>query len=144
MNATQIINAILESSEDDAANEERQEETGYWGEEGAGCLILAKDTGRFLISQRSDEVPEPGTWGTWGGAIDGEETPEETVRREVAEETGYDGELGLRKLYTYKDGDKFRYYNFLATVTEEFEPEPDSETADAKWVEFGDWPDPLH
>ena len=38
----------------------------------------------------------------------------------------------------------FRYYNFLAIVPEEFEPDLNWENDAARWVEFGDWPAPMH
>ena len=140
---SRIVDALLENEQDDAKNAEAQDETGYWGKQAAGALIYARDTDKWLVIQRSDEVPEPGTWGTVGGACDGKEKPEETVRREIAEEVGYDGPLDLEKVYVYKD-DGFRYHNHVGIVDEEFEPDCDSETADAKWVEFGDWPKPVH
>lgn len=118
--------------------------TGFWGEQGAGCIFLAKDTKRIGLSLRSKNVQEANTWGGWGGAIDSNETPEKAVRREVWEESGYTGHLDLMPLATFSRG-KFKYYNFLAIVDREFKPRLDPfETQDYKWVEFGQWPRPLH
>ena len=61
------------------------EETGFWGRQAAGCLFLAKNTGRILIAHRSWAVLEPGTWGGFGGAIDEGEDPAEAARREALE-----------------------------------------------------------
>lgn len=44
--------------------------TGFWGEQAAGCIIAARDTRRILLPKRSDQVLQPHTWGTWGGAVD--------------------------------------------------------------------------
>jgi hypothetical protein len=45
-------------------------DSGFWGNRGAGCIIRARDTGRMLVGLRSEEVDEPLTLGTWGGAVD--------------------------------------------------------------------------
>lgn len=115
----------------------------YWGDEAAGCIIIAKDTGRVLLPKRSSQVQEPYTWGTWGGKIDAGENPKHAVAREVEEETGYDGVTKVTHLYTYQDGD-FHYYNFAVIVPFEFTPQLNWETETSTWVEFGDWPEPMH
>lgn len=118
--------------------------TGYWGNAGAGCLIVAKDTGRILLPLRSEWVEQPGTWGTWGGAIDRGENPQTAAMREVSEEAGYPGKV-LQMVHLYRFQDKsFRYDTFAAVVETEFEPTLNWETSQAEWVEFGKWPKPLH
>lgn len=120
------------------------ESTGFWGNAGAGCLIMAKDTKRILIPKRSAWVQEPHTWSTWGGAIDRGEDPKTAAIREVEEEAGYEGEvLDMIHLYTFKSDD-FRYDNYVAIVATEFEPELNWESDEAEWFAFGDWPSPLH
>ena len=119
-------------------------QTGFWGRRGAGCIIMAQDTGRFCIAHRSSRVEQPGTWGTWGGAIDEGEDPAQAVRRELAEEAGYTGAMKLVPLYVFKHRTGFTYYNFLAIVEQEFRPKLDWETQGWDWVEYGAWPNPLH
>lgn len=128
-----------------------QEEPKYWGSEAAGCIFIAKDTGRILLAKRSSEedpemgVMEPGTWGTWGGKVDWGENPKDAVVREVEEEVGYDGEYKLAFLWTYSDPEEgFEYHNFLALVPHEFKPKLNWENESSRWVEFGEWPKPLH
>jgi 8-oxo-dGTP pyrophosphatase MutT (NUDIX family) len=120
------------------------QKTGFWGEQGAGCLFYARDTGRLLVAHRSLEVREPGTWGTWGGAIDRAEEPSEAVEREIYEEAGYTGEVKLHPIWTFKHASGFQYHNFLAVVPHEFEPKLNWETQGSEWVSPGRWPSPLH
>jgi 8-oxo-dGTP pyrophosphatase MutT (NUDIX family) len=128
-----------------SSHQKSLDETGFWGNRGAGCLVLAESTGRVLFAKRSAEVLEPHTWGTWGGAVDPKESPREAALREFFEETGYEGPApALIRLFTYKHESGFRYYNYLAVVKEEFIPVLDKETEDFRWVEIGDWPSPLH
>jgi 8-oxo-dGTP pyrophosphatase MutT (NUDIX family) len=120
--------------------------TGFWGKQGAGAIILAKSTGKFLIPFRSSYVEQPNTWGVWGGAIDSGEDPKEAAKREVQEEAGYrGGDILMIPLYIFHDQKSgFKYYNFLAVVDDEFTPNLNWETENFKWVEFGQWPTPLH
>lgn len=115
----------------------------FWGNEGAGVLFVAKDTGRILLFLRSDHVNEPNTWNLVGGKIDYGETPKEAVAREIEEETGYGGDykMGIIHVFKYKN---FRYYNYLAVVPFEFTPQLNWEHSSSKWIEYGEWPSPLH
>lgn len=140
--AESIIKSIFEGN-DDLEHAEQVNKTGFWGKQAAGCVFLARDTGRFLIAHRSSYVLEPNTWGSWGGAIDNGEDPVEAVKREAHEETGYAGPITIEPLYVFKK-DTFRYYNFLAIVDKEFKPRLDWETQGYAWCDFGDWPHPLH
>lgn len=129
--------------ENDADHQAALRDTGFWGKQGAGCIIVAKNTGRILLPHRSAHVLEPHTWGTWGGAIDSDEDPQEAARREVEEEAGYSGSADLIPLAVFQKGN-FKYHNFLAVVNDEFRPQLNWETQDYDWFEFGDWPSPLH
>jgi 8-oxo-dGTP pyrophosphatase MutT (NUDIX family) len=133
-----------ESDGNRAQHAKALEKTGFWGKEAAGALFVARDTGRLLVAQRSQTVQEPGTWGTWGGAIDQGEDPADAVRREASEEAGVNGRLELVPVWTFKHSSGFQYHNFLAVVDNEFDPRLDHETQGFKWVEYGQWPQPMH
>jgi 8-oxo-dGTP pyrophosphatase MutT (NUDIX family) len=121
------------------------ENPDYWGFTCAGCLIMAKDTGRFLMPLRSPEVSDPNCWGTWGGAVDHGEHIPMGVRREVSEEAGYKGESAMYPLYVFRNPDgNMVYYNFLMVVPHEFQPVLNWETAKAVWLPFNDIPEPMH
>lgn len=139
---------LYENNDQDHQNE--LDKTGFWGKQGAGSIIMAKTTGRLLIQKRSDFVEEPGTWGTWGGAIDSNLSPVDGATKEFEEETGKSKTYIREKipLYVFKHPTGFSYYNFLFVVDDEFIPHPTSEhdweVGGFKWVEFGEWPNPLH
>lgn len=122
------------------------QQTGFWGRQGSGAIIMAKTTGRLLIPFRSLSVEQPHTWGVWGGAVDSGENPKDAVKREMEEEVGYrHHDIILIPMYVFHDKKSgFKYHNFLAVVNDEFTPELNWETDNFKWVEFGDWPSPLH
>lgn len=138
------INLVESDQSNDADHGAQLKKTGFWGRRGAGCLFQALDTGRICIAHRSAYVEQPGTWGTWGGAIDGDESPENAARREVREEAGYTGKMKLLPMYVFKHSSGFIYYNFLALVATEFKPKLDWESQGYVWTEFGSWPSPLH
>jgi 8-oxo-dGTP pyrophosphatase MutT (NUDIX family) len=115
--------------------------TGFWGKAGAGCLIFSESTARYLVALRSGAVQEPGTWGTIGGAIDGNESPYTAVLREIKEECGYTGKiLNVHEVYVFKKegehGQIFRYHNFVVHVPVEFEPIKNWETERFEWMTF--------
>lgn len=53
-------------------------------------LLVVTDDGKLLLHLRDDKpgVIHRGRWAGFGGAIEGDESPEEAVRREMLEETG--------------------------------------------------------
>lgn len=134
-----------EQPESDRPHAIAAEETGFWGRQGAGCLVLSRATGRLLVALRSEEVMEPGTWGTWGGAVDEGLTPEQCVALELQQETGYTAPVDLHLVSTYSaPGDVFRYHNFLAVIDDEFEPLLNWENDAFCWVKPSEMPSPLH
>lgn len=115
----------------------------FWGKQGAGALIIARDTGRVFLVLRSSKVKEPGTWGVLGGAIDESESPDQAARRETFEEVGYTGDIELHRSYVFRS-DEFVYHNFIGVVDSEFKPTLNWESVDAGWFDIDDLPSPLH
>lgn len=105
----------------------------------AGCIIVAEDTGRWCLQQRSDTVSDPGVWSTWGGGRNIGETLEQCVRRELAEEGGYVGPLKLEPLHSTG-----QYATFIGRVPHEFEPKLNQESKDWCWAEADQLPEPMH
>ncbi|NMO95333.1 NUDIX domain-containing protein [Paenibacillus lemnae] len=82
-----------------------------------GGAIIRDDQGRILLQRRSDY----GDWGLPGGGMNAGESIEETMVREVHEETGLvvtDYELyavysGSRMKYRYPDGNEVVFVMFI-------------------------------
>lgn len=117
----------------------------FTSKRGAGILVLARDTGRFLALKRSDHVRHGRTWALAGGLVEPEETPHEGAVREFREETDYKTQdFDLIPLVEHHSGG-FTYSNFLAVVDHEFKPDLDHENEGYEWVDSLDaWPQPVH
>lgn len=120
------------------------EDEKFWGEKGAGALILCPETKRFLLPLRSKLVDEGGTWGTWGGAVDVNENPMDAVEREFKEESKYRGNITFHPLYKFEHESGFTYYNYLGITDKEFKPLLNWETERAEWRELHEFPTNLH
>lgn len=144
---SKIKNRVNHLIDDWATHASAFARTGFWGVHGgAGGILLARSTGRLLLAQRSHQVLQPGTWGTIGGAIDPGENPKEAVLREVREELGFHAtEADLHLCYVFRDARTlFTYHNYIVLVDEEFQPTMNWEVSEHAWIEFGQWPAPLH
>lgn len=109
----------------------------------AGVLPIAKSTGRILIHKRGHDIPHGGTWATFGGKPDPNETPKQTARREFREESGYKGTISkMVPIHIYKRKNGFKFYNNLILVPNEFKVtmidketvDGEVEVIDAKWI----------
>lgn len=131
----------MESNHEHSKHLMALQNTGFWGEQGAGCLILARSTGRYLIALRSVHCQQPQTYATIGGAIDSGESPVDAMRREVVEECGYFGEIiDIKPVYLFsrqtRAGTEFNYHNFVVLIEHEFEAHEHWETEKFLWVTF--------
>ncbi|MER9159081.1 NUDIX hydrolase [Mesorhizobium sp. M0778] len=106
---------------------------------------MSQKTGRLLLQERSPNVQHPHTWATIGGAIETGSNPLRTAADELLEETGFDGPIRFEALSTFRtDCGRFSYQSFLGIVDQEFEPWHSREGSRTRWIEYGDWPIPLH
>ena len=113
---------------------------------GSGCLIMAMETDRFLLIQRSEYVPMPLTWALPGGKVDPGEKPSVAARREVFEEIGFDiGDRPLRLIYTNDaHAPRFRFYTYACVVEKQFQPTLNWESSGHVWCDIDSLPEPLH
>lgn len=135
--------APAEYEAEDAEHYDALKKTGFFGEQAAGSILMAKSTGRIMLVFRSAKVLEPYTWGNLGGAHSSDERPIDAARREIHEETGYTGEIKMVPLFVFRNG-SFRYSNFLGIIDDEFEPHLGWEADKHVWTRVGHWPSPLH
>lgn len=115
----------------------------------AGACIVAKNSKRVLMQQRSTSSSYPRTWGFWGGKIeDTDENTSQGMLRELSEELGSDFIDHITKVYPfdqYHSRDKeFSYYTFVVVVDEEFIPNINSESGGYTWIDSNYFPKPLH
>jgi 8-oxo-dGTP pyrophosphatase MutT (NUDIX family) len=93
---------------------------------GAGIIPICKKTGRILMAQRGKKISNPNQWCNFGGGTEEGELPIDTAKREFREESGYKGKiLNITPIFTYNGSDYkkgYKFYNFVAFVTEEFKP----------------------
>jgi mutator protein MutT len=113
----------------------------------SGACIVAKDTKRILLQQRSTDSSYPRHWGFWGGKVETKENIAQAVLRELKEEIGDIGDHIL-KIYPFdqyhsKDGE-FSYYTFIVLVENEFIPNLNNETGGYSWININYLPKPLH
>jgi 8-oxo-dGTP pyrophosphatase MutT (NUDIX family) len=70
------------------------------------------------------------------------ESPDQAATREAGEEAGKSGQLV--PVWTFQHPSGFKFYNYLAVVPNEFVPKKTWETRGHRWVEPGQWPEPMH
>lgn len=103
--------------------------------------VVTNSDGKVLIAQRTKKEKGAGnvilSWVFPGGGIKNSETKEETVQREVLEETGY--KVQTKSIITEKQHPDFPVYVYymhcvLENDTQIQEPS-DSEISEIKWVD---------
>lgn len=111
---------------------------------GAGiCLITPQ--GEALFIKRSPDANHPDTWDFPGGKRDGEETPEQTARRECREEIGGIGYGALTLMSHEADSDGVEFITYRLPILRKFTPKLDtSEHTEFMWAPLTNPPQPLH
>jgi len=111
---------------------------------GCGALFYNLDTQRFLFLHRT-QSKQSNVWGLVGGKNTDEETPWESLKREISEEIGSVNIIKTIPLETFVSNDEnFLYHTYLCVVKNEFIPKLNEEHDGYAWVIFGKWPKPLH
>ncbi|MCL6096420.1 MAG: NUDIX hydrolase [Patescibacteria group bacterium] len=128
----------------DLSNSERCPHCGRYANRGVSIdAVIIKDN-KVLLIQRGTE-PNKGFWGIPGGYVGWDESAEDTVKREVKEETNLDVQkLRLVGVYSSPDRHPKQVINvvYLAEVTNGQLKHGD-DALDAKWVNQDELPDKL-
>jgi mutator protein MutT len=114
----------------------------------AGGCIIAKDTKRILLQQRSSKSSYPRYWGFWGGKVEASENVSQALLRELREEVNLDIQKKVEKIYPldqyHARDNTFSYYTFVIIVDTEFLPNLNSESGGYAWIDSGHFPKPMH
>lgn len=114
----------------------------HWGNAG-GAGFLFRHTPEegdpsFLLSQRSNAVDNPGTWGIPGGALRDGESPETGARREFNEEIGRLPTYRVAETRVQDCGGNWKFHIILADVDQQFPAYCGTETDATGWFTEGD------
>lgn len=112
----------------------------------AGAVFVARDTQRFLFLLRT-QGRTANTWGIAGGKKEPEDnTLYDALLREIQEEIGFLPEISKTiPIEWYESNDQLFYYNtYVLIVENEFIPKLNEEHSGYAWVNFDNWPKPLH
>lgn len=110
----------------------------------AGIVFVAPDGDILLLYRSHVEGNYANHWGLPGGKADGDETPEQTARREVSEEIGdvpCDGMTPLCERVTPKG---MVFTTFICPVAEKFVPTLNDEHSGYAWVPVDKPLAPIH
>ena len=114
----------------------------------AGACVVAKDTGRILLQNRSLKSSYARNWAFWGGKIEDNENVSQGLLRELEEDIGINVEDCVEKVYPldqYHARDKtFSYYTFVVIIDNEFTPIINDESGGYAWINYNYFPKPLH
>ena len=114
----------------------------------AGGCIIAKDTHRILLQQRTINGTFPRNWGFFGGKVEDHENISQTLLREITEELDISIEEDVLKIYPldqyHTRNGEFSYYSFVILVEKEFIPKINHESGGYTWVDTNYVPKPLH
>jgi len=115
-----------------------------WGKYGAaGVLFFHRESGTFLLNQRSAAIHHGGTWSTIGGALDKNESAFDGALREAEEEIGAItvGYWQIAEELSVHEGahSDWTYSTIVVEVEAQWEADTsDWETEDNAWVSLQD------
>jgi 8-oxo-dGTP pyrophosphatase MutT (NUDIX family) len=100
-----------------------------------GCFIYAQDTDEYLFLQRCTfSGDNRGKWHILSGCGNEGESTDDTARREIKEEVGYDGEYSHFEMIEIKKFPDYDFYYYAVTVPKRFRVKLDWENKKFNWV----------
>jgi len=111
-----------------------------------GTAFLSKESGRMLLSYRTNLKSFPHHWCLWSGKIEEGESPIYALLRECNEElaiTVPPHMLHPWDIYT-NSHNNFTFYTFVSVVQDEFSPKLNDESHGYGWFKYDALPRPLH
>jgi 8-oxo-dGTP pyrophosphatase MutT (NUDIX family) len=114
----------------------------YKKRKAAGVLIKCETTNRVLLLKRTDEIP---SWNLISGNIEKNESPYETLKREIMEEISINPSLiKFKDIGVETDIENLDFYYFEGLTYEEFIPKLNNEHSDFGWFSVDNLPTPLY
>ena len=112
---------------------------------GVGAIIVSEESGKVLTVLRSPKESHPNTWTFAGGRSESEESPSDTLIRELKEELQLIKFKKILPLHRYQSRSKdFVYDTFIVLVNKEFVPVLNWENCGYAWTYIDNLPGPLH
>ena len=108
-----------------------------------GVLLISKETGKFLLGERSEMVDYPNYWSVFGGGIEEGENVLDGVKRELYEETLINSDDIIYKLFEVQYTTGHPFYFYLGYCDKEIECQLNEENSDWGWFSMENLPYPL-
>jgi 8-oxo-dGTP diphosphatase len=109
----------------------------------AGVFFYSSSTNRFLYLLRNDKQ-NSFTWSIPGGTIEDNETLLVGLKRECIEETAFFPKKAKLIPIQKFVNNNFNYHTFFCAIPEEFIPVLNFEHLGYAWINYGQYPKPLH
>ncbi len=105
----------------------------------AVVAVIRNGEGKYLVlKRRDDEVAYPGMYTFPGGKVEGNDTVEETLAKEILEETGLTmkpGKFLLKdKTYLRPDGQNSKFFSYLCEVENDGPIVLEKDFTDFRWI----------
>ena len=143
-NIAEMIKAGHSRAQSAAAAYREAGEDGADKGHAAGMLYIAPDGDVLMLRRSSKEENFAGHWALPGGGGEVGETPEQTARRESAEEMGSAPDGKAKLLNRNKTPTGMTFHTFAQPVSEKFQPKLNHEHSGFVWAPLNQLPEPMH
>jgi len=103
------------------------------------AAVVIKEYGQFLLARKRPGLPNAGKWEFPGGKVEGEESPEKALERELIEELALVSPHPFVPLlhYRWEDSSRIIHFHFFIVKSTNFIPES-RDHDDFAWITPGE------